>query len=144
MKVESPDLPHKTEAGVIRLGLKDEAELRAAYAAVTANAARVAPPPRINGVLVELMRDASTALAPVTPAEAEAMLRRLKGFAALQGFRGALPVDLVRLADIVCRLSEFAADQRDRIAELDVNPIICAGADAVAVDALILRSAAVS
>jgi acyl-CoA synthetase (NDP forming) len=173
LKVESPDLPHKTEAGVIRLGLKDEAELRAAYAAVMANAARVSPTPRVNGVLVqpmarpgvevmvgaridpvfgplilvglggvlvELMRDASTALAPVTADEAQAMLRRLKGFAALQGFRGAPPADLDRLADIVCRLSEFAADQRDRIAELDVNPIICAGPNAVAVDALIVRT----
>jgi hypothetical protein len=68
------------------------------------------------------------------------MLRRLKGFRALQGFRGAPPADLDRLADIVCRLSEFLADQRERIAELDVNPIICAGAEAVAVDALIVRS----
>lgn len=173
VKVESPDLPHKTEAGVIRLGLKDEAELRAAYAAVMANAERVAPPPRINGVLVqpmarpgvevmvggrmdpqfgplvlvglggvlvELMRDSATALAPVTAEEARAMLRRLKGFRALQGFRGAPPADLDRLADIVCRLSELLADQRGRIAELDVNPIICAGAEAVAVDALIVRS----
>ncbi|MBW8269275.1 acetate--CoA ligase family protein [Caldovatus aquaticus] len=172
VKVESPDLPHKTEAGVIRLGLKDEGELRAAYAAVMANAGRVAPPPRINGVLVqpmarpgvevmvggrmdpqfgplvlvglggvlvELMRDSATALAPVTAEEARAMLRRLKGFRALQGFRGAPPADLDRLADIVCRLSELLADQRGRIAELDVNPIICAGAEAVAVDALIVR-----
>ena len=173
MKVESPDLPHKTEAGVIRLGIKNEAELRDAYAAVMANAERVTPPPRINGVLVqpmarpgvevmvggrmdpqfgplvlvglggilvELMRDTATALAPVTPEEAQAMLRRLKGFRALQGFRGAPAADLDRLADIVCRLSELLADQRGRIAELDVNPIICAGAEAVAVDALIVRS----
>ena len=53
LKVESPDLPHKTEAGVIRLNLRSADEVRAGYQAVTANAARVSP--RINGVLVQPM-----------------------------------------------------------------------------------------
>lgn len=173
MKVESPDLPHKTEAGVIRLRLRDAAEVREAYRAVMANAKKHAPDARINGVLVqpmakpgvevmvgarvdplmgplivaglggvlvELMRDSALALAPVTTAEARGMLTRLRGKAALEGFRGAPPADLDRLSEIVARLSEFVADQRDRVAELDVNPIIVAGSDAVAVDALIVKA----
>jgi acetyl-CoA synthetase len=173
IKVESPDLPHKTEAGVIRLKLKDEAELRDAFRAVMANAKHHAPNARINGVLVqpmakpgveimvgaridplmgplvvvglggvlvELMRDSALALAPVTKTEARDMLGRLKGRAALEGFRGAPAADMDRLSDIIVRLSEFAADQRDMIAELDVNPIIIAGSDAVAVDALIVKA----
>lgn len=173
MKVESPDLPHKTEAGVIRLKLKDAAEVRDAYRAVMANARHHAPNARINGVLVqpmakpgvevmvggrvdplmgplivaglggvlvELMRDSSLALAPVSHSEARAMFERLRGRAALEGFRGAPAADLDRLADIVARLSEFIADQRDRVAELDVNPIIVAGSNAVAVDALIVKA----
>ena len=55
LKVESPDLPHKTEAGVIRLNLRDAAEVRAGYEAVMANAAKVSPKPRLNGVLVQPM-----------------------------------------------------------------------------------------
>ena len=55
LKVESPDLPHKTEAGIIRLDLRNESQLRDAYAAVLANARKVSPPPRINGVLVQSM-----------------------------------------------------------------------------------------
>ncbi len=55
LKIESPDLPHKTEAGVIRLNLKTEADVRAAYAEVMDNAAKVSPPPRVNGVLVQPM-----------------------------------------------------------------------------------------
>jgi acyl-CoA synthetase (NDP forming) len=173
MKVESPDLPHKTEAGVIRLKLKDEAEVREAYRAVMANAKHHAPDARINGVLVqpmakpgvevmvggrvdplmgplivaglggvlvELMRDSALALAPVTHTEARGMFECLRGRAALEGFRGAPAADLDRLADIVTRLSEFIADQRERITELDVNPIIVAGSDAVAVDALIVKA----
>ena len=51
IKVEFPDLPHKTEAGVIRLNMRDADEVRAGYTAVMANAEKVSPPPRINGVL---------------------------------------------------------------------------------------------
>jgi len=50
-------------------------------------------------------------------------------------------VDLPRLADIVVRVSEFAADQAAFIAEADINPIICAGSNMIAVDALIIRNA---
>jgi acetyl-CoA synthetase len=94
----------------------------------------------LGGVLVELMRDSALALAPVTKAEARAMFEGLRGRAALEGFRGAPAADLDVLADIVVRLSEFVADQRGRVAELDVNPIIIAGGDAVAVDALIVKA----
>ena len=176
LKVESPDLPHKTEAGVIRLNLKTAAEVRAAYEAVMANAHKVSPPPRINGVLVqpmvptgiemvvgarvdplfgplvvvglggilvELMKDTSLLPAPVTHTEALAMLHSLKGVKLLQGFRNFAPVDFSRLAEIVCRVSEFAADQADIISELDVNPLICAGDRITAVDALIVQAGAV-
>lgn len=171
MKVESPDLPHKTEAGVIRLNMKSAAEVRNAYEAVMANARKVSPPPRVSGVLVqpmisagteimvgakvdplfgpivvvglggvlvELMKDTALDLAPINHGEALTMLNRLKGKAALTGFRGSEPVNLDRLADIVCRLSELVADQQDRIAELDVNPLICSGGRIIAVDALIV------
>jgi hypothetical protein len=87
--------------------------------------------------MVELLKDTAIELAPVTQAEARAMLLRLKGAQLLTGFRGSRPIDIEQLASIVCRLSEFAADQADRIAELDVNPLICSADRIVAVDALI-------
>jgi acyl-CoA synthetase (NDP forming) len=55
LKIESPDIPHKTEAGVVRLNVKDEAALRAAYADIHEAASRIAPLPRIAGVLVQPM-----------------------------------------------------------------------------------------
>ena len=66
------------------------------------------------------------------------MLGRLKGAPLLDGFRGSEPVDREALADILCRVSELVADQAGRIAELDINPLICAGGRIVAVDALIV------
>ncbi|MBL8287301.1 MAG: acetate--CoA ligase family protein [Rubrivivax sp.] len=175
LKVESPDIAHKTEAGVIRLNLRTAAEVRAAFDEVMARARAVQPPARIAGVLVqpmvpqgteimvgarvdaqfgpmvvvglggvfvELLRDTAVRLAPVSAAEARRMLAELKAQRALAGFRGAPPVDLGRLAEIIARVSELAADQRQRIAELDVNPLICDGERIIAVDALIARGAA--
>jgi acetate---CoA ligase (ADP-forming) len=92
-----------------------------------------------GGVLVELLRDSAVELAPVNAAEAARMLGKLKGAALLKGFRGAAAVDLERLADIVVRVSELAADQGANIAELDINPIICSAERTIAVDALIVR-----
>jgi acyl-CoA synthetase (NDP forming) len=171
LKVESPDLPHKTEAGVIRLNLRNAHDVRAGYDAVMVNARRVSPLPHVNGVLVqpmvpqgvemvvgaridplfgpllvvglggilvEVLQDTALAPAPVTHADALALLRQLKGEKLLHGFRGAPAVDLDKLADVICRISRFAADHRDTIAELDVNPLICAGDRIIAVDALIV------
>jgi hypothetical protein len=89
--------------------------------------------------LVELLRDSATALAPVGEGEARAMLRRLKGYKLLEGFRGLPPVRQDGLVDTIRRVSELASDMRDRIAEIDINPLICAGERQAAVDALIVR-----
>ncbi len=55
LKVDSPDIPHKTEAGGVRLGLGDEASVRAAFAAILRDARQHAPLARIDGVLVQEM-----------------------------------------------------------------------------------------
>jgi acyl-CoA synthetase (NDP forming) len=62
VKIDSADIPHKTEAGVVKLGLNDEASLRRAVAEVIAAAARIAPAPRINGISVQPMIAAGTEL----------------------------------------------------------------------------------
>jgi acyl-CoA synthetase (NDP forming) len=174
VKVESPDIAHKTEAGVVALGVRSVPELRAAYDRIMANANAYAPHGQIRGVivqpmvaggievvagvrvdpglgplivvgfggvLVELLNDTGVALAPINAYEATQMLRKLKGVALFDGFRGGPAVDLNRLADIVVRLSEFAADQQSTVDEVDINPIICAGDQLIAVDALIVRRA---
>jgi acyl-CoA synthetase (NDP forming) len=93
-----------------------------------------------GGTLVELLRDSALALAPIDAEEAARLLRKLKGAALLDGFRGAPAIDSARLADILVRVSEFASDQHRLIAELDINPIICDASTLTAVDALIVRA----
>jgi acyl-CoA synthetase (NDP forming) len=167
MKAESPSILHKTELGVVRLGVADEADLRRAYAEIAAAArghelrgvlvqpmvpgvevivgARVDPAvgPLVvvgsGGVLVELVQDSVAALAPVSLAQALAMLKRLKGYQLLTGFRGSAPVNLQALADAIARVSELAADLAGEFEELDVNPLRCGAQRVVAVDALLTR-----
>jgi acetyl-CoA synthetase len=92
-----------------------------------------------GGVLVELMKDSIAALAPVSTAEARAMLARLKGYKLLEGFRGAPPANIAALAETIARVSEFAADFAGEIEELDVNPVLCSPERVLAVDALVTK-----
>jgi hypothetical protein len=75
----------------------------------------------------------------VSHAQAQAMLRRLKGYQLLTGFRGSAPVNLEVLADAIARVSELAAELAAEIEELDVNPLRCGAQRVVAVDALLTR-----
>ena len=92
----------------------------------------------LGGILVELLQDSALAPAPVTHDEALELLAQLKGARLLDGFRGMPAVDRDRLADVICGVAAFAADHRDAIAELDVNPLICIADSMIAVDALIV------
>jgi acetate---CoA ligase (ADP-forming) len=56
----------------------------------------------------------------------------------LTGFRGKPGIDIDRLVDIICRLSELAHDLRDVIDQIDVNPVIASADGAIAADALIV------
>jgi acetate---CoA ligase (ADP-forming) len=77
-----------------------------------------------GGILVELLADVAYRLPPVTSEEADEMLRELRAHRLLQGLRGRPAADDAALVDMIVRLSWLAADLGDRIAELDVNPVI--------------------
>jgi hypothetical protein len=68
------------------------------------------------------------------------MIRQIRGYRLLEGVRGAPPSDIAALARALARLSQFAAAQRDRIAEIDINPLLVLpqGQGAYALDALIV------
>ena len=94
----------------------------------------------MGGVWTELMKDACHSLLPVDPARAEAMLRSLKGFALLDGYRGAPKADVAAAAQAIAALGTAVLAGGDALREVEVNPLLIMpqGKGAVAVDALVL------
>jgi acetate---CoA ligase (ADP-forming) len=89
-----------------------------------------------GGRAVELLKDVAVRLAPLTARDAHDMVRSLRTFPLLDGYRGAPPCDVAALEDVLLRLSALAAD-RPEIAELDCNPVLVSPTGAVVVDARI-------
>ena len=87
-----------------------------------------------GGVVVELLGDVQVRLAPLGPREAEGMLRELKIFPLLDGYRGREPADIGSVQDLVMRVGALAA-AHPAIAELDLNPVIASPDGALVVDA---------
>jgi acetate---CoA ligase (ADP-forming) len=91
----------------------------------------------LGGVTAELFGDAVFAVAPLTYRDALGLIGRIRGQKMLDGFRGAPPVDREEIARIIVRLGEIGL-AFPRIREIDINPLICGGEGAVAVDATIV------
>ena len=89
-----------------------------------------------GGHAVELLGDVSVRLAPLGPRAAGAMLRSLRTFPLLDGYRGADPADIEAVEDVLLRVSALAAAHPE-IAELDCNPLCVGPAGAVVLDARI-------
>ena len=78
----------------------------------------------LGGTMVELMGDVVHRPAPVDVAEATEMLRSLRSAPLLLGFRGAEPIDITPAAELIASLSQAAIAHRDRILEMELNPVI--------------------
>jgi acyl-CoA synthetase (NDP forming) len=95
----------------------------------------------LGGVLVEALGDVALAPVPLDHLAAHALLGRLNGAEIFSSFRGLPPADATALADLMVRLSQFAADHVDDIEAIDLNPVIVhpQGEGVSVVDALILK-----
>jgi acetyl coenzyme A synthetase (ADP forming)-like protein len=87
-----------------------------------------------GGRAVELLGDVQSRLAPLTRSDAAEMVRALRTFPLLDGYRGESPADVAALEDVLLRVSALAAAHPE-IAELDCNPVLIATAGATVVDA---------
>ena len=157
LKVDSPDIPHKTDAGIIKLGISNKTELTDAYNAILANAKKYAPKAKIKGVLVqemvrdarevivgmthdpqfgpaimfgvggvfvEVFKDVSLRVAPLSRADAEEMVKEVKGYEILKAFRGKPEADIEGIIDVLLKVSQLALDLGDSISEIDINPLM--------------------
>jgi len=161
LKTDERAILHKSDVGGVVLGIADSHELAAAYADLAARlgprvlvcqtvpagtelALGIVTDPELGplivigagGVLVELLADRAVTLPPVTAAQAGDLVGGLRVAGLLAGVRGAPPADLGAVVRAICGLSELASELGDQLAALDINPLICGPAGAIAVDVL--------
>ncbi|MCJ7785115.1 MAG: acetate--CoA ligase family protein [Desulfobacterales bacterium] len=91
----------------------------------------------LGGILVELLKDVSFRIVPFEREDAREMIREIKGYPILEGFRGREPADVSILEEILLKISRFV-DDHPEIKELDLNPIFAYKDGAVTVDARII------
>jgi acetate---CoA ligase (ADP-forming) subunit beta len=165
LKASSSEIPHKTEEGLVRLGLGDEAAALAAYDAISAGLAGrpggvliqemvagtrelalglVRDPTfgpcvmfGLGGILTEVLGDAAFRRAPLDPEEARDMMEEIRGRRILEAVRGLPAADRTALAEMLVALGRLGLDH-EAIAEIDLNPVILAGSRPVVADALIV------
>lgn len=157
---------HKSDLGLVQVGLDSADAVRAAFATIAGAIAQAAPGTELRidvqqmigagtelivgvtnepgfgpqlvvgagGIHVELLKDVTQASAPVTPDEAEAMLRRLRIWPLLAGVRGQAPADLASLCQAISRISWLAADLGEALVDLEVNPLRATPQGAYALD----------
>jgi acetate---CoA ligase (ADP-forming) len=163
LKTAAPGIAHKSDVGGVVLGLRDAAELRAAYDDLAQRlgpevlvSAMAAPGVELalgiacdadfgplvlvgaGGTLVEILGDRALALPGLDRERAARLLGRLRVRPLLDGARGRPPADLDAVLDALVRLSQLALELGDRLDGLDVNPLIAGPAGCVAADALIV------
>jgi len=94
----------------------------------------------LGGVFVEVLKDVTFRIAPFDVAEAHRMIREIRGYAILEGVRGAAPADIEALAETLSALSRFAAANAGHLDSIDLNPVrvLEKGKGVIALDALIV------
>ena len=97
----------------------------------------------LGGVFVEVLKDVTFRAAPFDVAESHRMIREIRGYAVLEGVRGAPPSDVDALAETLSRLSRFAAMNADAVDSIDLNPVrvMPQGGGIIALDALLVPAA---
>jgi len=154
---------HKSDVGGVVLGIADCDALQQAYLQMAAALgpevsvdAMAAPGIEISvgvvrddnfgplvivaagGTLVELLADRAVACPPVTRQTAIDMLASLRTAPLLAGWRGAPPVDMAALADVIVAFSSLATELGEHLDAVEANPVIASPSGAVAVDALVV------
>jgi acetyl coenzyme A synthetase (ADP forming)-like protein len=156
MKIVSPQIIHKSDAGGVRIQLTDASAVRSAYDEIMTSVTAYNPEAHIDGILVqkmapkgqevilgasrypkfgpllmfgsggvavEVFKDVAFRLAPINRNSARLMIRGIKGFALLDGFRGTPKADVAALEKLLVCLSNLVVENPE-IKELDINPLL--------------------
>jgi len=170
LKIVSPQVLHKSDAGGVLIDIKDEEGVREGYNRILENVKAKVPEAQITGILVqemapsstevivgstkdptfgqtimfglggifvEVLKDVSFRLAPITRTDAEEMIREIRSYKILEGARGMPEADQKALVDILLKTSEMLMECPE-ISELDMNPVLVYEKGAKIVDARII------
>lgn len=170
MKIVSPNVVHKSDAGGVKLNIQNATQAGKAYSEILASVKKHYPKARIvgitvqkmakqgieviigmtkdaqfgpvimfglGGILVEVLKDVSFRIVPMTKRDAAEMITEIKGFPILKGYRGQDPADVPYLEELIVKVSDFV-DKNPEIKELDLNPVFAYKSGALAVDARII------
>jgi acyl-CoA synthetase (NDP forming) len=170
MKIVSPDVVHKSDAGGVKLNIQNATQAGKAYSEILASIKKHYPKAKIvgitvqkmakqgieviigmtkdaqfgpvimfglGGILVEVLKDVSFRIVPMTKRDAAEMITEIKGFPILKGYRGQDPADVPYLEELIVKVSDFV-DKNPEIKELDLNPVFAYKSGALAVDARII------
>jgi acetyltransferase len=173
LKVMSPQILHKTEAGVFQLNVSNPSEVEPTCKRLLENARKYNPeatirgtlvqemvPPGVEvilgmkrdpqfgpivmfglgGIFVEIFKDVSFGLPPISREGACGMIARTKAFKLLRGVRGRGEADIDRLIDAIVKFSHLCLDTATLCQEIDINPLVVGekGAGVKVVDALMM------
>ncbi len=157
LKAASDLIVHKSDAGGVKVDLRNADEVATAFAQITSRLKSKDPMLKVQlqrmvtggretilgmsrdaqfgpvlmfglgGIFVEVMKDVSLGIHPLTDVNARAMIESIKGYPLLAGSRGEPPVDLEFLEESLLRLSQMVGDLEGELAELDLNPLIVTG-----------------
>ena len=170
LKIVSPDILHKSDAGGVRLKLRTEKEIRRAFGEIMANAREYNPDADIRGVLVcpmaaegveiiigtkyddqfgpvimyglggimvEILKDVSFRVLPITPTDARKMIAETQSYPVLNGARGKPPLHQKSIRKLLLLCSEIVEAYPD-IEEMDLNPVIVYESGLSIVDARVI------
>jgi acyl-CoA synthetase (NDP forming) len=170
LKIVSPEIIHKSDAGGVMVNLKSAIEVQDAYRKILENAKKYNSKARIDGVLVqemapqstevivgaikdpqfgqtlmfglggifvELLKDVTFKVAPITRQDAEEMITEVKAYPLLKGYRNTPPADINAIVTVLLNTSKLIMDYPE-IKELDLNPVMAYEKGAKTVDARII------
>jgi acyl-CoA synthetase (NDP forming) len=170
LKIVSPDIIHKSDAGGVKVNLKNAAEVRNAYTKILENAKRYDSAAKIiavlvqemapqstevivgaikdpqfgqtlmfglGGIFVEILKDVTFRIAPITREDAQEMITEVKAYPLLKGYRNTPPADIDAIITILVNTSRLVMDYPE-IKELDLNPVMAYEKGAKTVDARII------
>jgi acyl-CoA synthetase (NDP forming) len=165
MKASGPSLLHKSDRGLVKVGITNEREAREAYAELMGAAPEAegvlvceqiaggvetvvgvvrdelfgpAVMFGLGGIAVEVFKDVTFRVPPFHRSEARRMIEEIRSAALLKGARGRPKANLNAIVDVLMKVQRLAMDLAGGIAELDINPLVILPDRAIALDALIV------